>query len=95
MPLGKWAGGASYVASTRFSMVRCVVQCVQVNRAGQLGGVVFARPTDTVYYIKGGPQPHFQSVRPGQPELALHFEEAPEHFDWGAGQRWRRHTPCA
>ena len=52
------------------------MQCVQVNRARQLGGVVFARPTDTVYYIKGAPRPHLQSVRPGQPELALHFEEA-------------------
>ena len=41
---------------------------------------MFARPTDTVYYMKGAPQPHLDSVRPGQPELALHFEEALSTF---------------
>ena len=65
---------------TAFVVVRCVGQCVQVNRARQLRGVVFARPTDTVHYMDGAPQPHLHSVRPGQQELALHFEEALSSF---------------
>lgn len=59
-----------------FTAGRDWVQFAQVNKARLLGGVVFAGPTDTVYYRKGAPKPHLQSLRPGQQEFAQHIEGA-------------------